>query len=82
MSKLQDSVKFQTVLVVFEQENIRNNGQPSCSRLKTAVRRHIDQVMRTRTFRARNEIVERGTVTKSHKGKKANADRRVGECYH
>ena len=32
-------------------------------------------------FRARNEIVERGTVTKSHKGKKANAERRVGKCY-
>ena len=59
-SKLQDSVQL---------------GQPSCSRLKTAVRRRVDQVMRTRNFRARNEIVERGTVTKSHKGKKANAER-------
>ena len=25
--------------------------------------------------------MERGTVTKSHKGKKANAESRVGECY-
>ena len=37
--------------------------------------------MRTRNFRAQNETVERGTVTKSHKGKKANAERRVGESY-
>ena len=37
--------------------------------------------MRARNIRARNEIVERGTVTKSHKWKRANAERRVGECY-
>ena len=37
--------------------------------------------MRTRNFRARSEIVERDTVSKSHKRKKANAGRRVGECY-
>ena len=64
------------------QENIRNNGQPSCSRLKIAVRRQSDQVMRKRNLRARNEVVERGgTVIESHKGKKANVERRVGECY-
>ena len=63
-----------------EQEKIRNNEPPSYSRPNIAVRRHSDQVMRTRNFRARNEIVERGTVTKSHKGKKVNAERRVGEC--
>ena len=66
-SKLQDSVQLQTALAMYEQENIRNNGQPSCSRLKTAVRRHNDQVMRTRNFRARSEIVERGTVLLARK---------------
>ena len=60
-SELQDSVQFQTVLTMYEQENIRNNERPNDSRLKTPVRRHIDQT----------------TVTKSHKGKKANAERRV-----
>ena len=34
------------------------------------MRRHIDQTVRTRSFRARNETVERGAVTKSQKGKK------------
>ena len=62
-------------------KNIRNDEQPIYSRLKTAVRRHVDQAIRTRNFRARTEIVERGTVTTSHKGKKANAERRVGECH-
>ena len=80
-SKLQDSVQLQTVLALYEQENIRNNEQPSYSRLKTSVRRHIDQTMRTRNFRAQNEIVERGPVTKSQKERKASVDRKVGECY-
>ena len=51
------------------------------SRLKTTVRRHIDQRMRTRNFRARSEIVERGAVTKSQKGRKASAERKMRECY-
>ena len=39
-SKLQESVQLQPALAMCEQENIRNNEQPSYSRLKTAVRRH------------------------------------------
>ena len=80
-SKLQDSVQLQTVLALYEQENIRNNEPQSYSRLKTTVRRHMDQTMRTRSFRARNEIVERGAVTKSQEGRKASVERKVGECY-
>ena len=37
-SKLQDSVQLQTVLALCDQETVRNNGQPSYSRLKTSVR--------------------------------------------
>ena len=51
-SKLQDSVQLQTVLALCEQDNIRNNEQPSCSRLKTSERRHVDQTTRTRNFTA------------------------------
>ena len=66
-SKLQDSVQRQTVLVLYEQENCRNNEQTSYSRWKTSVKLHIDQMMRTRNFRARSEVVERGSVPKSQK---------------
>ena len=66
-SKLHESVQPQTAMALCEQENIRNNEQPSNTRLKTSVRRHIDQMMRTQNLRARNEIVERGTVTKGQK---------------
>ena len=46
-------------------------------RLKTSVKLHIDLMMRTR-----NEVVERGSFTKSQKGKKACVERIVGECFH
>ena len=38
-------------------------------------------MMRTRNFRVRNEVVERGSVTKSQQGKKAHFERKVGECF-
>ena len=39
--------------------------------------------MRTRNFRVRNDVVERGSVTKSFlkKGKKAYVERKVGEVF-
>ena len=45
-----------------------------------SVKLHIDQMMRTRNFRVRSEVVERGSVTKSQKGKKAHVERKVREC--
>ena len=78
--KLQDSVQLQTVSALYDQETVRNTGQPSHPRLKTSVRLHIDQTMRTRNFRVRNEVVERGAVTKSQKGQKAFVEMKVGEC--
>ena len=68
-SKLQDSVQLQTVLVLYDQETARNNGEPNYSRLKTAVKLHIDQMMRTRNFRVGNDLVDRGSITKSPKKK-------------
>ena len=70
-SKLQDSVQLRTVLALYDQETVRNNGQTSCLRLETSVKHHFDQMMRTRNFRVRSEVEERGSVTKSQKGKKA-----------
>ena len=55
-----------------EQENIRNSEQPSYSRLKTSVTRQIDEMVRTRNFKARNERIGTGVVTKSQKGTKVS----------
>ena len=38
--------------------------------------------MRTRNFRFQSDVVERGSVTKSQKGKNACVERKVGECFH
>ena len=38
--------------------------------LKTMVRRHIDQMISTRHFKARNERIETGVLVKSHKKEK------------
>ena len=46
-SKLQDTVPLQTVLALYGQETVRNNGQTSYSRLKTAVKLHVDQMLGT-----------------------------------
>ena len=70
-SKLQDSVRLQTVLALYDQETVRKNGQTSHERLKTSAKLHVDQMMKTRNFRFRNEVVERRAGTKSQKGKKA-----------
>ena len=66
---------------MYEQEIIRNSEQPNNSKLEIAVRRHIDQQMRTRNFRARNETVERRALTKRPKGSKAVVESKVGACY-
>ena len=79
--KITWSAQRQTVLALYDQETVRNNGQTRCLRLKTSVKLHIDQMIVTRTFRVGNEIVERGSVTKSSKGKKACVERKVGECF-
>ena len=70
-SKFQDTVQLQTVLALYGQETVRNNGETSCLRSKTSVKLQIHQMMRTRNFRVRNDVVERGAVTKSQKSKES-----------
>ena len=48
---------FRLYFAMYVQENVRTNEPPNYSRLKSIVRRHIDQTMTARNFRALNEIV-------------------------
>ena len=80
-SKLQDAVQLQTVLALYDQETVRNNGQASYSRLKTSVRLYIDQKIRSQNLKARTEVIDRGVVTRCRKGNKANVERKVGDCW-
>ena len=45
--------------------------------MKASVRLHVDQTMRTRNFRARNEIVKRRTNSKGRRGKRAYVERKL-----
>ena len=58
-------VQFQIVLAMYDD---RDRAMPSHRRLQIMVRRHIDQMIRSRNFRARNERIETGKL-KSEKCK-------------
>ena len=58
-SKLENSVELQTVMALYDQDVARNNGTPNYQQLKTAVKLQFDQMMRTRNFRVRSDVVER-----------------------
>ena len=77
-SKLQNSFQLQTVMALYDHDVPRNNGEPNYQRQKTAVKLQIDQMMRTRTPRARNDVAERGSVTKGQRGNKAYVERKSG----
>ena len=70
-SKLQNSAQLGTVMALYVQEVVRNSGTPNYQQLKTAAKLQIDRMMRNRNFKARNDVVERCSVTKSQKGNKA-----------
>ena len=78
-SKLQNSVQIRTVMALCDQEVARNSGTPKYQQLKkTAVNLRNGQMVRSRNFRVRNDVVERGSVTKTQKkGNKACVERRV-----
>ena len=69
-SKLENSIQLQTVMALHDQETARTK-KLNYHKLKTAVKLHIDQMTRTRNFRVRNDVVERGSVTKSQKRKES-----------
>ena len=48
---------------------------------KLSVKLHLDQMLRNRNFRARNDVVDRGSVTKSQRGNEANVERKVRERF-
>ena len=56
-SKVEDSVQFQTVIALYDQETARTK-EPNYHKLKTAIKLHIDQTMRTRNFRVRSDVVK------------------------
>ena len=69
--KLQGSEKLQTVLAIYIQEVNRDQVTPSYQRLRTLVRRHVDQMIRTRNFKTRNGRIETGSIGQESKSGKS-----------
>ena len=55
------------MIASYDQEVARNNGTPNYQQLKTAVKFHIDPMMRNRNFRAQNDVMERGQLPRVEK---------------
>ena len=55
-----ESDQRKTVLAMYEQEINQDPSKPSYQKLKTMVKRHRHQKIRTRNFQARNERIETG----------------------
>ena len=65
--KIPESVQFQTLSAMYEQQIDRDRAMPSYERLKTVARRHKEQMSSTRNFRPRNERIETGELVKSQR---------------
>ena len=66
--RIRDFDQLKTVLELHDMEIHQKISTPNYQRLKTMVKRSIDQKLRLRNFDARHEKIETGAVVKSHRG--------------
>ena len=66
---------------MYSQELNRDKVTPSYQKLSKLVRQRINQMVRTRNFKAPNERFQRGALVKSLKGRNVTVERKVGECF-
>ena len=64
--RIRESAQLKTVLELQEMEIHQKISDPSYQRLKTMVKRSIDQKLRMRNFDARHEKIESSAVVKGH----------------
>ena len=68
--RIRDSEQRKTVLELYDMEIHQQISMPKYQKLKTIVKRSIDQKLRLRKFDARQGKIETGPVVKSRKGLK------------
>ena len=78
--RIRESDQSKTVLELYDMEIHQKISGPNYQKLKTMVKRSIDQKLRLRNFDARRGRIESGAVTKSRKGL-IGVKRRKGICY-
>ena len=78
--RVRESEKLKTVLDLYNMEIHQKKAGPDYHRLKTMVKRSIEQNLRIKNFEARNGNYERNAVVKSQ-GTKQREQRTLGDCW-
>ena len=78
--RMRESEKLKTVLELYNMEIHQKKAGPDHHRLKTMVKRSIEQNLRIRNFEARNGNYERNAVVKNQ-GTKQRGQRILGLCW-
>ena len=78
--RIRESEKLQTVLELYDMEIYQKKAGPDFHRLKTMVKRSIEQDLRNRNFGARNGNFEKNAVVKNQ-GTKQRVQRILGDCW-
>ena len=79
-SRIRESEKLKTVLELYDLEIHQKKIGPDYHRLKTMVKRSIEQILRNRNFGSRNGNYERNAVVKNQ-GTKQRGQRILGDCW-
>ena len=77
--RIRESEKLKTVLELYNMEIHQKKAGPDYHRLKTMVKRSIEQDLRNMNFGARNGNDERNAVVKNHRMKQRG--RILGDCW-
>ena len=78
--RIRESEQLKTVLELYEVEIHQNISMPGNQKLKTMVKRSVDQKLRLRNFGARHGRIETGAVGKNRKGS-VGVEGGKGLCY-
>ena len=79
-SRTRESEKLKTILELFDLETHQKKLGPDYHRLKTMVKRSIEQNLRNSNFEARNGNYERNAVVKNQETKQ-RGQRTLGDCW-
>ena len=78
--RIRESDQLKTVLELYDMETHQKTSVPNYQKLKTMVKKSVDQKLRLRNFDARHGRIESGAVVKSRKGI-IGVDGGKGICY-
>ena len=78
--RIRESDQLKTVFEFYDLEIHQKISKPDYQKLKTMVKRSIDQKLRLRNFDARNERIETGAVVTVRRGE-SDVERGNGICY-